>query len=262
MSQLYAGGYDEDGIGQGHLLWPFGAKDSLTINSRLRVTAITEGFTDDKGMIVLVGTKDTGIYYRSNIMSMPIARYMESPNNETINDMITAPILSTMRSLLCIAVKSGVYASPLFDKKWSKIDSIKAEPLCLSGIAVNEEGKINCLYAGTTQGLFRFDSLGVAIVHNHDVPPTLTVTIQEKCPGLFLFLFQGQSSELVNIDIFNIAGKKNQRIFNGYLKSGRNEILWYKHTASTQKISPGIYILRISSGKNIVTTQLVDFYLF
>lgn len=48
-------------------------------------------------------------------------------------------------------------------------------------------------------------------------------------------------SALVKIEVFNFTGAKIQTLYNGFLNSGKNKVLW-----NTNQIPPGVYIVKIN----------------
>lgn len=255
-SQLYAGGYDESPEpGQGHLLWMLGDKDSMFINSQLNVTSITEGYKEIGGLHLYASTKDSGIYYRIDIMSMPIAKFAQSPNNEPVNDMFSMYSLSLMTDFLFLAVKSGVYFST--DTSWTKLGNIPNEPICLAGPSTVTEMKDLILYAGTAKGVYVFDTVNVSIKnppHNNHIT---MISIQHKKDGVILISFQLNKPENLTMDIFNSSGKKVTQIINGYFSSGTHRIAVNATDMNNKIVSNGVYFLRLSTEKEQVNKRFL-----
>jgi hypothetical protein len=257
-NRLYAGGFDESTETKaGQLLWMSGIKDSMPINATINVTSISECVKDDGGSLLLIGTKDSIMYYCSPRMSVPIAKFfIKSPKNEPINDMVNYYVLSSMRSLVCAAVKSGVYADKLFGV-WLKVGNIPATPLCLDGLSINVWGKILSLYAGTTSGVYKYDSSTVVIKNYPEDYFVSCLSIQQYRGKSISVSFTLPRSENVHLDILNCAGKNTAIVFDGYLNSGKHTISWDVNTKKNIRLGNGVYILRLFTEKKYSVKRFV-----
>ena len=257
-NQLYAGGYDESPEpGPGHLLWMLGDKDSLAINSQLNVSSITEGVKEIGGLHLYVSTIDSGIYYRIGLMSMPIAKFALSPNNEPVNDMFSMYSLNLMTDFLFLAVKSGVYFSP--DTSWTELGSIPNEPICLAGPSSVTEMKDLILYAGTVKGVYVFDTVNVSIKNPPHNKHITRVSIQQKKDGAILISFQLNKPENLTMDIFNSSGKRITRVTNKYFSAGTHRMAMNATNMNNKIVSNGVYFFRLSTEKEQVTKKFLIF---
>jgi hypothetical protein len=253
--QLYAGGYDESGEpGPGHLLWILGNKDSLCINSALNVTAITEGFKEAGIPNLYAATKDSGIYYRSPAMSMPIAKFSQSPNNEPVKDMISLYAVWMTSDYICVAVKSGVYF--LTNTSWTKLGAIPAEPVCITAPPQITALKDLMVFAGTIKGVYAFDTAAVSIKKIAENNCVTGPAIRLDMHGSISISFTSQYHRKISVDIFNSAGTIVSRIFHGYINEGTYSIPWNANGADG-KLPAGVYLLRVSTAKEQINRRFV-----
>ena len=257
-NQLYAGGYDESPEpGPGHLLWMLGDKDSLAINSQLNVSSITEGVKETGGLHLYASTIDSGIYYRIGLMSMPIAKFAPSPNNERVNDMLAIDDTAIANNTLCVAVKSGVFA--YIDSAWSEIGNIPAEPLCLTGYVKDGDVPKYLLYAGTQKGVYEINLTGVSIKYQPVYNFINGLSIQYHNGRTIVISFQLTKSENLSIDIYNSSGRRITRITNKYFSSGTHRIAVNVRDMNNKKVSSGVYFLRLSTEKEQVNKRFLIF---
>jgi hypothetical protein len=210
------------------------------------------------GYLVIVGTKDSVIYYRNNFMSAPITKLSNSPNNEPVKDIITCIYQSVMASLLCVVVESGVYAAAPLTAPWFKVGTIPAIPQCLAGLIVNDNGKIMSLYAGTTSGVYTFDSSAVFINNKPEVGFISKLSIRQHKRNSITVSFKLSQSANVHLDILDCSGKNIVRVFDRYLNSGENTLsLNANKTAKNTCLANGVYLLRLTMGKETVIRRLM-----
>jgi len=251
-SQLYAGGYDESpDPGQGHLLWSMGKRDSLSINSAINVTCITEVFKEQGGKHLFAGTHDSGIYFRISTMSMPIAKYADIPGKGPVNDMmsITLPDIGIMSASLCIAEKSGVFVRPA--NAWIEIGDIPVEPFCIAGYL--RIGGINryFLYAGTPKGVYVNDFTGVLIKNQPTSHLLNNVSVQCRKDRAVVIALTMPRSGNVRIDILNSAGRKLLTATDGYLNSGRHALTIKMNAGMNRPAPNGVYFCSIYAGNEL-----------
>ena len=54
----------------------------------------------------------------------------------------------------------------------------------------------------------------------------------------------------LTIDIFDISGRKVERIYNDRLSSGNHSFSWHGKNISKNKLSSGIYYIKVASATN------------
>jgi hypothetical protein len=121
-----------------------------------------------------------------------------------------------------------------------------------------------CTYYGDyDQGKF----VGPATVHEPDVPPSGSISTGKVFPNPVaasgsantIIGFELKDEQLVNIEIFNIKGQKIKTLAHKKMSKGSQQVYWDCTDSSTQKVSSGIYLYRISgkdmalSGKILVS---------
>ncbi len=250
-NQLYAGGYDESPEpGQGSLLWTLGERDSLLINSRLNVTALAEETDQIEGPILYVSTRDSGIYWRSDIMSMPIAKFSKSPNNECVNDLL--PITIDSIHYLFIATKNNVYSTTTDSIQWEPVEGIPTEPLCITGPQVVENMTNLEIYAGTAAGVYLFCA-PASIINPYNSSASIRLKHYMKGNSLVVSFVLYKSANL-SIDLFNSAGKKISRLTNDSFRPGHHTL---STTVNSMVSSAGIYFLRVNADTETICRKVL-----
>lgn len=250
---LYAGGYDRSPEpGPSYLLW--GQGDSLKKFMSLNIGAITEGIIDWGGVKLFVGTIDTGIFYRTPPMSMPLQKHSESPNNEPVDDIIILS-MSIDASPMRVAVKSGVYRQ--VGLEWSEIGDIPAEPKCLA-FGQNTNGFGNALYAGTNKGVYVFDSSNVATKQSDNCLPEKSISIANtRVNDDLVISFSLLKSQRVVITLFDMSGRTVAILADRYFAGGKHTISWPEKSSSKRDVSSGVYIVRMQAGNTIYDMNVV-----
>ncbi len=250
---LYAGGYDRSPEpGPSYLLW--GLDDSLQKVTSLNVGAITEGVIDWGGVKLFVGTIDTGIFYRTPPMSMPLQKHSESPNNEPVDDIIILS-MSNDASPMRVAVESGVYRQ--VGLEWSEIGDIPTEPQCLA-FGQNTNGFGNVLYAGTNEGVYIFDSTNVATKQSDNCLPEKNISITNTRVNDDLAIsFSLLKPQRIVITLFDMSGRTVVTLADRYFAGGKHTVSWTEKSSGRRSLSSGVYIVRMQAGNTIYDMHVV-----
>ncbi|MFC1476470.1 T9SS type A sorting domain-containing protein [Fibrobacterota bacterium] len=256
ISELYAGGYDESPEpGPGHLLWAASSGDSMRINSQLNITSLAEISEGPGNIFLYAGTKDTGIFFRSPEMSMPVAKFAPSPKNEPVNDMMILTDSVKSNSALFVAVTSGVFVYN--SGMWFEIDIIPEEPLCITGYVTSKERTQCRLYAGTRKGVYEIDYTGLSI--NSQKPYTFvnTISIRHHTGRSMLITFTLRKPEYLSINLYNSSGKRVARVIDDYFSAGTHTIPVNAAGMNNWILSNGVYFCRLSTGENNVNKKFL-----
>jgi hypothetical protein len=250
---LVAGGYDKDTISpeQGHLLWQR-AEDSMHVFGELNVSAMS--LSESPLGELYIGTIDKGIYYYMGAMSSPPVKFVSSPNDESVNDLIVIPGEKKAEVILCVAVNSGVYVIKVKDDDTTciKLADLPAPPNCVA--LLNRLTSDDVLYAGTSKGVYVFDTSNVPINSmpmQKDVIENLK--IRNTKSRSILINFSIQKSNKVTLDVLDLAGRIIARPINAYFREGKHTLSW----DVSSEYSNGLYIVRLSVGESKVYTKLV-----
>ncbi len=206
--RLYVGGYDlerNSRVPASLVFQKNEQSDTLSTLRPLAVTAITEMFTETEGTQLYIGAKESGIFHFADPYdSLPWGNF-PSPNNETVNDMITIPTM-LMSQMLCVAVNSGVFLR--VNDRWRELGDLPTVPNCLV-LAPGSTGFPDCgLYAGTTEGIYVLDSLAVSIGHQLKKKSYLENSIMvNNQGGVVSISFLLQKPQKVMVDIVDLAGR-------------------------------------------------------
>lgn len=239
--RLYAGGFDmSPDSGPGHLLWKM--KDTMAILKKINVSCLSEGFTELGGKLLYIGTRDSGIYYTSPVMSSPPVRFCTTPNNEAVHDMIALPSL-IMSDILCIAVKSGVYLRS--GNSWQEAGNIPEEPRCVV-TAQDSSGIIGyVLYAGTAKGVYLYVSM-TGPIYKHPIENATDNTIaymQSSRTAVISFYLKKPGR--VELDISDMAGRVVCTQQRDFFSAGHQILLWNMNTNNNKSQANGVYIIRL-----------------
>jgi flagellar hook assembly protein FlgD len=61
----------------------------------------------------------------------------------------------------------------------------------------------------------------------------------------------------VNIDVYDISGRRVRTLQNGILSAGENRVHWDGRTDGGARVSEGIYVVRMSAGSQTLNTKIV-----
>ncbi len=250
---LYAGGYDRSpDPGPGHLLR--GDNASLATFTQLNVSAIAEGVIDWGGMKLFVGTVDTGIFYRSEIMSAPLQKHSESPNNEKVNDIIVLPMAIDAGHLVA-AVSGGVYSQ--FGTDWQELDDIPAVPKALAA-KIDSTGLKYTLYAATDKGVYVFDSTNVAVKQKEKPLSRSTMKlIHTNVNNLLKINFTLIQAERITVTLFDMSGRMVAKLTDRYFSKGTHSISWSGNSRRRYCLGSGVFIARMAAGNTIYDMNVV-----
>lgn len=251
--ELVAGGYDQDTVSpkQGHLLWQR-AKDSMHVFGELNVSALSTAESPSGDLYI--GTTDDGIYYYSGVMSSPPIKCVPSPNNEPVNDLIIIPGEEKAEVILCAAVASGVYTITITDSDTAqkKLGDLPAEPNCLA--LLNKLTSDGVLYAGTTKGVYAFDTSNV---HINGVPvqenSIENLKIRNIHSGSVLIDFSIEKAGKLSVDILDLAGRIVASFNNADYTAGRHMLPWDVESG----YSSGLYIIRLSADEKRICKKFM-----
>jgi hypothetical protein len=93
------------------------------------------------------------------------------------------------------------------------------------------------------------------------VAPELANPLGLPCPNPFRdnvkLDFELRQPGKVRVDVYNIKGQKVRGLENGFLAKGRHELVWNGRDDAGNRVSAGVYILRLGSGGESRTRRLV-----
>ncbi len=243
---LFAGGYDKGPLpGPGNLLWGYG--DSLRKIMPANVSAMTEGIVDWGEVKLFIGTIDSGIYVHTINSSKPPEKWADSPDNDTINDILHLPnLLSGM--YIYVAVSGGVYVRS--NTQWLTIGTIPAEPLCLAYT------KTGTLYAGTKKGVYAIDLIGLPIKSKYTAQPAYnyaaSFTHSNNRLSISFVVSQPQS---VGVSILNVSGRTVAVLEKERFTKGT-----YSRSFNLDKesvLGTGVYYLCMTIGQKRMVNRIV-----
>lgn len=258
--RLFTGGFDRSSInpGNGNLLWQKSRDSMMVIVPKLKVTAITEEMPRDCVTTqIYFGTKDSGIFYFSPIMSHPPVKFCESPNDEPVIDLVAAPPLQSPRpKTLFAAVKSGVYFKCLPKGAWKKLGNLSYEPTCL---AVDRFGLIErryTVYAGTSRGIFSYESLTVPIIMHKRPSNTKTLQIIPIDKNRIMVKCNSTRQKSGEMTILNCLGKT---VFQGLLTHKHQQKEWIVNLEEecNHRLSDGVYLVKVAVGTDMASTRII-----
>lgn len=248
--RLYAGGYDlerNSRVPASLIFQKNEQSDTLSTLRPLEVTAITEMFTETEGLQLYIGTKQSGIYHFADPYdSLPWGQF-PTPNNETVNDMITIPTM-LMSQMLCVAVNSGVFLR--VHDTWQELGDLPKIPNCLALALKAVSWPEYVVYAGTNEGIYYLDSLAVPIdkklptkscpgkelkVTGHDGVLSITVTLER--------------TQDIQVAIVDMLGRTVSTPVVSHLSAGRQVFRVAMHNGNGKKISNGMYLVKVSFGR-------------
>ena len=87
-----------------------------------------------------------------------------------------------------------------------------------------------------------------AIVAVYPNPFNPSVTIELYCSG---------TNTPVEIEIFDVSGKKVRTVFSGRLNTGANKFVWNGRSDSGASVSSGVYFCRLRSGNEINLKKVI-----
>lgn len=253
MKRLFAGGYDKSPMpGPGNLLW--GDSDSLKKIRTMSISAMAEGVIDLGEGKFFIGTIDSGIYYRSNNMSMLVQKYSESPNNETINDILVMP-KKIHNGFLCVAVPSGVYVRTDDGDEWVDIGNIPVEPLCLAYTKTEKADFI--LYAGTKKGVYAINSSAVSIKSKYLSQVEYNYSaLYDNSNKTIAVSFKLPRSEFIDISILDLSGRTIDVIKKNRFETGKYSRI-FKIVDKGVALSNGVYFIRTNIGYRRMVNRVV-----
>lgn len=100
-------------------------------------------------------------------------------------------------------------------------------------------------------------SLGIGLFSANlfaQAPSNIIVTLNPVESGKLWLAYDLTTSSKVDIDLFDINGRKAAIIFYGKQAAGSQLIEW---NSMTKNISPGVYILRFSAGQEILDKKII-----
>ncbi len=257
--RLYAGGYDGMSMnpGNGNLLWMQSSDSMTTLIPKLNVSAITEDATTDCVTVQMyIGTVDSGIYYSAAYMSHPPIKLTPSPNNEKVNDLITIPLPFADRRSLCAAVGGGVYYHNRQLNTWKELGDIPAEPKCLY-VQIDSINNMNYkLYAGTTEGLYLFDTSSApikSIAQKHKHNPMILNKIKS---GVLSIGLDVEKPEKVSVSVFNPAGKTVVYVESN-CRRGKQTLDINLNTNNRKCLSNSVYLVKVRIGNKSLFGKFV-----
>ena len=221
-SQLFAGGFDRSiNPGPGYLLCM--RNDSLNIIKTLDITAIAEGEMGDVIQHnIFFAAKDSGFYYTNAVSSQPPQRYMETPNNEPVNDFFIVSGTIVKPAKFFVAVKNGVYMNGS-GIRWVEIGDIPTVPFCLFYLSKTNSSEDSLLFAGTSDGIYVLD-LPVATKQITTHPKQNIINVYKGQNGKYLVTFTLDNPSNVSIDLFDCKGRCVGKLVNDYKEKGAHTI--------------------------------------
>lgn len=250
---LVAGGYDTDTISpeQGHFLWQR-AEDSMHVFGDLNVSAMS--LSDSPLSELYIGTIDEGIYYYNGVMSSPPVKFVSSPNNEWVNDLIVIPGEKKAEVILCVAVNSGVYVISVTDDDTTcmELGDLPAPPNCVALLdRLTSDG---VLYAGTSEGVYAFDTSNVSInsfpVQEHIIE---NLKIRNTKSGSVLINFSIHKPDRVTLDILDLAGRVIAKPIDAHFREGNHTLQW----DARSEYSNGLYIVKLSADEKQICKKFM-----
>jgi len=67
----------------------------------------------------------------------------------------------------------------------------------------------------------------------------------------------GQSAEPIELEIYDVTGRKIRSLVTNGIYSGPQTVVWNGNNNAGEKVSAGIYFLKIKSGKHSIVRKLI-----
>ena len=62
-------------------------------------------------------------------------------------------------------------------------------------------------------------------------------------------------SEYINLDVFDVSGKRIENIYSGLVQSGKSNFTWHPNQISNIGFSSGIYFLKLKTENEIIAKK-------
>jgi outer membrane protein assembly factor BamB len=116
------------------------------------------------------------------------------------------------------------------------------------------------LYVGSDRKIVTFENYGTgsgpALVEGNGSPVSVSIWPNPFKQSVNLQLRMDRS-DFVDIKIYDLSGKKVKTISSRYFEAGIHTLSWDGIDDGSRKVPPGLYILKLSSGQNILTKRIM-----